>query len=181
VSHCSFCKRGSRAVVFGGDAPTECRACGACTLAIARWVVAASDEDVGELWRIEPAPPASEVGHEVRTILSDVRAGLGSRVAADDTDTHFDLALAYREMGLYDAALQELYLARHGASDARLAEIEAAGAVTLRDADRTIDAVRAAAQFIASRERLDEVVLDVLFGGLTAAHVDALRGAVFAD
>ena len=47
-------------------------------------------------------------------ILSAFRTGIQQEVADDDSETHYDLGLAYREMGLVDEAISEFQLAVKG-------------------------------------------------------------------
>ena len=60
------------------------------------------------------APPISKdssVAPEMAELLEQVRAGVSKQVDDADATTHYDLGLAYMEMGLYSDALSELALA----------------------------------------------------------------------
>ena len=65
-----------------------------------------------------PAPPAAELAPEVDAMMHQVRQGVRSQVADGDAATHYDLGLAYQEMGLYSDAISELMLAARDATRA---------------------------------------------------------------
>ncbi|MCB9707856.1 MAG: tetratricopeptide repeat protein [Myxococcales bacterium] len=44
---------------------------------------------------------------EVNNALRQIRRGIQEQLSAEDTDTHFDLGIAYKEMALYDDAIEE--------------------------------------------------------------------------
>jgi tetratricopeptide (TPR) repeat protein len=65
--------------------------------------------ELGDLPEGAFAPPPElryAIGDVVREMEGDTRPG-----AADDGDTHYDLAIAYREMGMLDEAIRELEVA----------------------------------------------------------------------
>lgn len=47
-------------------------------------------------------------------VLEQFKAGVAQTVKPEDVDTHYNLAIAYREMGLFDDAIEALELARSG-------------------------------------------------------------------
>jgi pilus assembly protein FimV len=47
---------------------------------------------------------------DVETVFAQFKKGVAETVGADDIDTHFDLGIAYKEMGLIDDAVQEFLL-----------------------------------------------------------------------
>ena len=49
---------------------------------------------------------------DVDSIFSQFKKGVEEQIAADDTETHFDLGIAYKEMGLIDDAIHEFDLAK---------------------------------------------------------------------
>ena len=60
-------------------------------------------------------PPGTDLGYAAQDVFREFERGIAaSGVAADDGETHYDLAIAYKEMGLYDDAIQELELAMKG-------------------------------------------------------------------
>jgi len=52
----------------------------------------------------------SSVPAEVRDVFNAFKQGVSSSVSADDFETHFDLGIAYREMGLIEDAIAEFQL-----------------------------------------------------------------------
>ena len=58
----------------------------------------------------EPVDPAS-MQVSVEEVLSQFKKGVAETVAEDDAATHYDLGIAYREMGLLDDAISEFNLA----------------------------------------------------------------------
>ncbi len=65
-------------------------------------------EDVG-------APPATDDYQvSVEEVFSEFKKGLEKIVKPEDVDTHYDLGIAYKEMGLLDDAIGEFEVARQG-------------------------------------------------------------------
>jgi Tfp pilus assembly protein PilF len=65
---------------------------------------------------------------EPRSILAQFRAGVGARISASDVETHFELGVAYVEMGLVADATHEfetVLRAKPGHARARAALVEA--------------------------------------------------------
>jgi tetratricopeptide (TPR) repeat protein len=61
------------------------------------------------------APPAEEdFQYSVEEVFSEFKKGLAKVVKPEDVDTHYDLGIAYKEMGLLDDALHEFDVARQG-------------------------------------------------------------------
>jgi pilus assembly protein FimV len=61
-----------------------------------------------------PAPPPRDATHSVKDVLSEFKQNLSSQVSVEDSQTHYDLGIAYKEMGLYDEALHEFEVALQG-------------------------------------------------------------------
>jgi tetratricopeptide (TPR) repeat protein len=62
-----------------------------------------------------PAAPADEdFQYSVEEVFAEFKKGLAKVVKPEDVDTHYDLGIAYREMGLIDDALHEFSVAREG-------------------------------------------------------------------
>jgi tetratricopeptide (TPR) repeat protein len=68
----------------------------------------------------EMPPPAEELQYSVEEVFSQFKKGVAQTVKAEDTDTHYDLGIAYKEMGLVDDALQEFETALQGATRRRV-------------------------------------------------------------
>jgi pilus assembly protein FimV len=69
--------------------------------------------DLGE----EPGPPpepSQDLQYSVEEVFSEFKKGLARVVPNNDVDTHYDLGIAYKEMGLLDDAVQVFEVARQG-------------------------------------------------------------------
>ncbi len=60
------------------------------------------------------APAGEEFQVSVEQVFADFKKGLEKVVKPEDVDTHYDLGIAYKEMGLVDDALGEFAIARKG-------------------------------------------------------------------
>ncbi|MBI3180851.1 MAG: tetratricopeptide repeat protein [Myxococcales bacterium] len=75
-------------------------------------------EELGEIGG-EAAPSAGGVAgddfqYSVEEVFSEFKKGLEKVVKPEDVDTHYDLGIAYKEMGLVDDAIGEFDVARQG-------------------------------------------------------------------
>ncbi|WP_257459852.1 tetratricopeptide repeat protein [Archangium lipolyticum] len=72
--------------------------------------------EFGDLGGDQPAAPAAEEDfqYSVEEVFAEFKKGLAKVVKPEDVDTHYDLGIAYREMGLIDDALHEFTVAREG-------------------------------------------------------------------
>jgi tetratricopeptide (TPR) repeat protein len=61
-----------------------------------------------------PEPAAEDFQYSVEEVFAEFKKGLAKVVKPEDVDTHYDLGIAYREMGLIDDALHEFAVAREG-------------------------------------------------------------------
>jgi len=61
-----------------------------------------------------PEPAAEDFQYSVEEVFAEFKKGLAKVVKPEDVDTHYDLGIAYREMGLVDDALHEFSVAREG-------------------------------------------------------------------
>jgi tetratricopeptide (TPR) repeat protein len=92
----------------------------AAAQAPAQPVVADGAFDIGKELAAEldgdqlPAP--EEFQYSVEEVFTQFKKGVAQTVRAEDTDTHYDLGIAYKEMGLLDDALQEFETALLGAT-----------------------------------------------------------------
>ncbi len=62
----------------------------------------------------EPTPAGGDFQYSVEEVFSEFKKGLERVVQAGDVDTHYDLGIAYKEMGLLDDAVQVFEVARRG-------------------------------------------------------------------
>ncbi|QRN99716.1 hypothetical protein JRI60_12125 [Archangium violaceum] len=71
--------------------------------------------EFGDLGGDQPAAAAEEdFQYSVEEVFAEFKKGLAKVVKPEDVDTHYDLGIAYREMGLIDDALNEFTVAREG-------------------------------------------------------------------
>jgi len=62
----------------------------------------------------EVAPAAEDFQYSVDEVFAEFKKGLEKVVRPEDVDTHYDLGIAYREMGLTEDAIGEFTVAREG-------------------------------------------------------------------
>jgi tetratricopeptide (TPR) repeat protein len=76
--------------------------------------------------RIEDEEPSGDEQKDFQTMLSAFKKGVEANVEEEDFQSHYDLGVAYKEMGLLDEAIAEFQKALRGA-DGRLRASEALG------------------------------------------------------
>jgi pilus assembly protein FimV len=62
----------------------------------------------------EPPPAAEDFQYSVEEVFAEFKKGLEKVVKPEDVDTHYDLGIAFKEMGLTDDALEKFSVARQG-------------------------------------------------------------------
>jgi tetratricopeptide (TPR) repeat protein len=67
-------------------------------------------EELAEVAEIAPMDEGAEM-IDVETVFEQFKAGVAEQVSDDDSDTHFDLGIAYKEMGLLPDARREFQVA----------------------------------------------------------------------
>lgn len=73
--------------------------------------------ELGEFDNTAPTQTASDGGDyqvSVEEVFAEFKKGLEKVVKPEDVDTHYDLGIAYKEMGLIDDAISEFTIARKG-------------------------------------------------------------------
>jgi len=65
-----------------------------------------------ELGPVEDATEAGSDVLDVESVFAQFKKGVEEQIGLEDTDTHFDLGIAYKEMGLLDDAIHEFDLAK---------------------------------------------------------------------
>ncbi len=85
-------------------------------------------DDVAETPRMTIGEPqqTGDHGGDFEHILQEFREGIEKTIPIDDADSHFDLGIAFREMGLIDDAISEFQIASRSAAR-RVESIEALG------------------------------------------------------
>ncbi len=63
--------------------------------------------------------PSEDFQYSVEEVFADFKKGLEKVVKPEDVDTHYDLGIAYKEMGLIDDAIGEFVVARQGSMGKR--------------------------------------------------------------
>jgi tetratricopeptide (TPR) repeat protein len=88
----------------------------------------ADDEPVGDPARffVEEQAPTGDEDRDFAELLSQFKAKIAENLPPDDADSHYDLGLAYKEMGLIDEAIGEFQVALR-AGDERLKIYEELG------------------------------------------------------
>jgi len=77
-------------------------------------------ELANELVAINSDPdPVQEFQYSVDDVLAEFKKGVSQTVSAEDTETHYDLGIAYKEMGLLSDAIAEFEIARKGSTGQR--------------------------------------------------------------
>jgi tetratricopeptide (TPR) repeat protein len=75
-------------------------------------------DELGELQEEEDplltAPSSGDYQVSVEEVFSEFKKGLAKVVKPEDVETHYDLGIAYKEMGLIDDAIGEFNVAREG-------------------------------------------------------------------
>lgn len=69
-----------------------------------------------EVSKVGPAPTSNEVEQSFEEVVEELQQEADETVRPEDVETHYDLGIAYREMGLLDEAIGEFELAAKGAS-----------------------------------------------------------------
>jgi tetratricopeptide (TPR) repeat protein len=69
--------------------------------------------DIGSIFEneAEAASVASELDDDVLGIFNEFKKGLAQEIEAEDAATHYDLGIAYKEMGIVDDAIKEFHVA----------------------------------------------------------------------
>ena len=67
-------------------------------------------EELAEVAEIAPIDEGAEM-IDVETVFEQFKRGVAEQVAEDDSDTHFDLGIAYKEMALFPDARREFQVA----------------------------------------------------------------------
>jgi tetratricopeptide (TPR) repeat protein len=71
--------------------------------------------ELGELEQQSPEPPAGDDYQvSVDEVFAEFKKGLEKVVKPEDVETHYDLGVAYKEMGLMEDAVSEFTIARKG-------------------------------------------------------------------
>lgn len=105
---------GDEPVDFGAEAAVQSTDAGPPVADISPddWFMALSDE-IGELPEPAPVPPPSESSElsalrpPAEDLGSAYRKGLDDQIDREDTESHYNLGIAFKEMGLYPAAVEE--------------------------------------------------------------------------
>jgi len=76
--------------------------------------------------RIQEEEPTGDEERDFQEMLSEFKKGIDANVALDDSQAHYDLGIAFKEMGLLDEAISEFQKALRSA-EGRLKTAEALG------------------------------------------------------
>jgi len=82
-------------------------------------IIAEVAEEIGDLaGALADALPPEEMQVSVEEVLEQFKRGVKEAVGDDDAETHYNLGIAYREMGLVDDAISEFEIAARAPSKA---------------------------------------------------------------
>jgi tetratricopeptide (TPR) repeat protein len=103
------------------------------------YALLAPDEDRVETTRffIQESEPTGDEDHDFAELLNEFRAKLAEHVPEDDAGSHYDLGLAFKEMGLIDDAISEFQVALRAGQD-RLKVFEELGQCFIQKAQYNI-------------------------------------------
>lgn len=105
----------------------------------------ASELGLDSSLNLTPAPePVTPVS--VGDVLSEVRQRIHAEISEADSQTHYDLGIAYREMGLYEEAIQEFQTALQARGNPRVIDCLTMMGVCLLDLERPQDALEVLGQ-----------------------------------
>ncbi|HEY7728886.1 MAG TPA: tetratricopeptide repeat protein [Candidatus Eisenbacteria bacterium] len=65
----------------------------------------------------DDAPVNTDSLVDLEEIIDEFKQGVSERISGEDHESHYDLGMAYMEMGLYDEAIGEFQVASKGTSD----------------------------------------------------------------
>lgn len=81
--------------------------------AIAEELAAELGEELADV--LPPLAPQPTIDYSVEDVFEEFKRGVDDQVSEEDSDTHYDLGIAYREMGLLDDAITEFKVAMRSA------------------------------------------------------------------
>ncbi len=123
--------------------------------------------ELGELEQQSPEPASSgsdDYQVSVDEVFAEFKKGLEKVVKPEDVDTHYDLGVAYKEMGLLDDAVSEFTIARKGCIGKRK-EVDCLSMIGMLEVIKGdfAGAVDAFMQALASEHSRDEVEKSLRF------------------
>lgn len=98
---------------------------------------------------------------ELDDIVSEFKSGIADRLDAGDFDTHYNLGVAYREMGLLDDAMEEFQIAARSPEKAR--EAHSSMAQVYQEQDRLDDALASLRLALSVPQNTSEDRVAILF------------------
>jgi tetratricopeptide (TPR) repeat protein len=117
------------------------------TLVDAEALAASGSFDIGQELAEElggaAALPGDEFQYSAEDVFDQFKKGVAQHVKAEDSETHYDLGIAYREMGLLDDAVGEFETALKGANKRKEVDCLAAVASCRMAQGRPADAIAA--------------------------------------
>jgi tetratricopeptide (TPR) repeat protein len=106
-----------------GPAESESRASGFVDLGA---LIIEEEQARDTRMRIQPDEPTGDEDRDFQTMLSEFKKGIDANIELEDSQAHYDLGVAFREMGLLDEAISEFQKALRSSQD-RLRTAEALG------------------------------------------------------
>ena len=110
---------------------------------------------------VEEKEPSGDEAADFAEMLRRFKQGVAENVEPDDYQSHYDLAIAYKEMGLIDEAIAEFQKALAGPTN-RLATFEALGQCFV-DKGQFKMASSVLTRALSEREATEEKLIGVLY------------------
>jgi tetratricopeptide (TPR) repeat protein len=112
-------------------------------------------------FRIAAADPQSEADVNFSEMLSQFKSKIAEAIEEEDAASHYDLGVAFKEMGLVDEAIAEFQIAARGL-DFRLRAIEMLGACFVEKGDHRI-ALKVLGRALQVRDHKDEELVGIFY------------------
>ncbi|UCF18539.1 MAG: tetratricopeptide repeat protein [Gemmatimonadota bacterium] len=118
-------------------------------------------EEKSTRFRIPASDPKSEADVNFAEMLNQFKSKVAEAIEEEDAASHYDLGLAFKEMGLIDEAIAEFQIAARGL-DHRLRAIEMLGACFLEKGDQRI-ALKVLARALQVPQYRDEDLIGIFY------------------
>ncbi len=121
----------------------------------------AEAEEKSTRFRIPASDPKSEADVNFAEMLNQFKSKVAETIEEEDAASHYDLGLAFKEMGLIDEAIAEFQIAARGLEH-RLRAIEMLGACFLEKGDQRI-ALKVLARALQVPQYRDEDLIGIFY------------------
>ncbi len=121
----------------------------------------AASVDLGEVLRIEQSEAKAETIQSIEELVSEFRREVFESIGEGDYRSHYDLGVAYKGMGLYQEAIEELEIAARD-EELKLKALEMTGSCYL-EYDKPDDAIRVLNEGLAIEGHEDQDYFGIYF------------------